>query len=836
MIQIAAAASIEATTYAVRVESQPTPLIDLSHIPPRRQSLLPSAFESADDLHRSVLAQEAVYPGDWSNSVHWSGSVDATMLEPECIPPPLSISPQIPSSPANPRSQSPALSESEIYTTVDSMETQELRDSRDTSTESTSWLDTIDESGGSSSSSLHSRYSSVRIHRKAIHRTTGDTEAELSAAMDAAVEAAYGDSFDLAEDEIVEDDLEIDVISKRRHSLEQAGQKVGGTEQEDPIPEQSGAEDGKVDRNSIHVAYLDEEAAEEERLLEEVTKGFVMDDSQFGVQSKSALPHQSDSSVFLGRTWASSNGSQTAATALSIAGVGEGTQASSLQKVPPPHPPPAGALPMPPPAAAVASPVPPAPSLPPPRPPSFGAAPSPGVRDRRLSGQNAKQLKIETNSRLSSASPAKKALPKSTLVPPVTEDSAVSAGSSEVVPSKPLPSPRPPVPQVTQARPLTPSASIHSGSSFHSGSPATPALTRTATYDGDEPAPASPARFMGKSTISSGLLRKNMSSSSLQMRNLAVNTTEVFDVSPITPGSATFSIHMDPRKVFMASTPVPPTPSGNTFAINGLPAGTMYLFDDQICSPTTPLSPGSSLSDAPLPLEPCPESYLLRPFWLMRCLYQTLAHPRGGYLSTKLFVPRDVWRVKNVKIKGIEDKVGQCDFLTAALRKLSKVDAFDADAVLEEMQSFESILEQVRNLLQKKLGSEVGLQGSAALFKASPVTEDGAAQADALPSKPGNGSSKSYLSSWRKLRSKSSGAGLVSSYTTVPSKEGNKDSLSISSLPMTSNPSSRTHERNLGQLRLTGPNAHYMLALAQLCDAAQILGKQIVFLALFFVP
>jgi hypothetical protein len=819
------ATNIEASTYAA--QSHHTPVLDVLQIPPRRQSLLPSAFESGSDLNRPFLAPDGMYSGDWSNSVHWNSSVDTRMLEPECIPPPLSISPRIPSSPDHSRSRSPAPSNSEAHATVDASKTQEPRDSRHTSTESTSWLDTIDESGGSSSSSLHSRHSSFGIYRKPVNIPTGDTEAELSAAMDAAVEAAYDDNFDLAENKIAEDDSGGDMVSKNRRNVAQARQILREAEQEDLVQEQKRVERGKVNRkrdNSIDLDYLDAEAEEEEQLLEEMTKGFVMDDFQFGIQSTSAPPHQSDSSVFSGRTWASSNSSQTAATASSITGLGEGAQVPTYQKVPPPHPPPAGALPVPP-ACVAAPPVPPAPSLPPPRPPSFGVSPPPGVRDRRLSGQNAKQLKIETHSRMSSGSPAKKDSTISTHIAPVEEDSAVPAGSSELRSSKPLPSPRPPVPQAVQPLPMTPLTSIHSGSSVHSESPATPALTRTATQDGDEPAPASPARFMVRSTLPSGLLRKNLSSSSLKMRNLAVSTTEVLEVSPVTPGSATFSIHTDPRKGIMASTPVMPTPTGNTFPVNGLPAGAMYLFDDQICSPTTPLSPGSSISDAPLPLEACPESFLLRPFWLMRCLYQTIAHPRGGYLSTKLFVPRDVWRVKNVKIKGIEDKVGQCDFLTAALRKLSKVDTLDADAVLEEMQSFETILEQVRNVLQKKLGSEVGVQSSAALFKASPITEDGAAQADTLSTKPGNASSKSYLSSWRKLRSKSSGAGLVSSYTAAPSKDGNKEILSISSVPMTSTPTSRTHKRDVSQIQLTGPNAHYMLALAQLFDAVQILGK-----------
>jgi len=261
--------------------------------------------------------------------------------------------------------------------------------------------------------------------------------------------------------------------------------------------------------------------------------------------------------------------------------------------------------------------------------------------------------------------------------------------------------------------------------------------------------------------------------------------------------------------------------------VDGLPAGGMHLFDDQICSPTSPMSANTSILNAPFPLEPCPESFLLRPFWLMRCLYQSIVHPRGGYLSTRLFVPRDVWRVKNVKIKGVEDKVSNCDLLTAALLKLAKVDTLDADAVLEEMQSFETVLDQVRNILQKKLGSEVGLQSSAALFKGSPAVEEAGSQAEALSSKSSNTSNKSYLSSWRKLRSKSSGAGLTAISTTLPAREGNKDTLSMSSIPMTSTASRRPHKRNFSQVQPTGPNANYMGALARLFDAVQILGKSL---------
>jgi hypothetical protein len=804
--------------------------LDASQIPPRRQSLLPSTFDDGEVFDRRILASDDMSTENWTQPTHRSDSMDASLLEPECIPPPLSVSPRKSTSPDRHHRRSRTRATRRPHASADEEGNGIPNHSRDNSTESTSWLDTIDESGGSSASSLHSRHLAFGIHRKRLDIPSGATEAELSAAMDAAVEAAYDDNFDLAEPDVVEDgESGDDAVLKARRNVERARQKVREAEQEDHVQEQRRQQDEKITRkrdNSIDSEYLDEEAEEEERLLEEMNKGYIMDDFQFGSQSKSALPHQSDSSEFSGRTWGSSNSSQTAATGSSIAAaaLAESVPGTTFAKVPPPHPPPAGALPEPP-LSASAPPVPPAPSLPPPRPPSFGVSPGPGVRDRRLSGQNARQLKIETHSRPSSGSPAKKILPITTQVPPVDEGAAIPAESPQGQQVKAAPSPRPPVPQVAQAPPLTPLTSIHSGSSMHSESPGTPALTRTGTHELEEPLPASPARFTGKSTLPMGLLRKNVSSSSLKMRNLSVATADTSDISPITPGSATFAI-TDLRKGITASTPVMPTPTGTTFGVNGLPAGTISLFDDQICSPTTPSLSGMSTSNAPLSLEPCPESFLLRPFWLLRCLYQTIAHPRGGYLSTKLFVPRDVWRVKNVKIRGLEEKVAHCDLLTAALMKLSKVDTLDADAVLEEMQCLELVLDQVRNSLQKKLGSEVGVQSSAILFKGSPATEDAGAQADALSSKNGNGSNKSYLSSWRKLRSKSSGAGLTSSYTGSVARDGHKDTISMSSIPMTPTPTSRPHKRNISQLELTGPNANYMGALARLCDAAQVLGKQ----------
>ena len=272
--------------------------------------------------------------------------------------------------------------------------------------------------------------------------------------------------------------------------------------------------------------------------------------------------------------------------------------------------------------------------------------------------------------------------------------------------------------------------------------------------------------------------------------------------------------------------PALPTPIAVAFKdrMNGAPTGGLYLFDSDIHSPQSPGSPNPMNSDGPIPLEPCPTELLLRPFWLMRALYQTIAHPRGGYLSAKLFVPRDVWRVKGVKLRNVEDKIANCDFLTAALLKLAQVDTFDADAVLEEMQALEGILEQVQATLTKKLGNEVGVQGSGGMFKDASLGVD---SENSNVAKSGSVSSKSSSFSWRRLRSKNSAVGLSNSYTNKTPVEGPKEGLTMSTLPMTSSSviKTRSTKRDVTQVQFSGPNANYMGALARLFDAAQAIGN-----------
>lgn len=738
------------------------------------------------------------------------------------MPPPLS--PRRPSSPLSHGSQSnhQRQKSADLLSTTYSGISSTKGHTRAPSNESMSWLDTIDESGDSAASSVHSRSSSLRVRRKHIRAPTGATETEFDTALDAAIEAAYDDGFEpMSPEEPTRYDYDDDdeIVANVRRKVELAKERVRQTEREAAIHNARDKERKRLlqkkqeQLDGLDDEYEGNESEEEERMLEEMTRGYVMDDFEFGLQSKSALPRESDSSGFSGRTWNSSIGSNptTAGTTLSTV-----TEASILpqlpilqSKTPPPmHPPPLQALP-PPPSQGT--------QLPP------GPVSNPqGVRSRRLSGQNAKQLKIETTTRMPNSQP-----------PPSMPPPRLPNGTDHVHPKTAgLPQQRQPLAGAS-GRPPIPQSARQASSPFPGAtspteviSPPTPTLHQTFTNESDQlPRSGSPGRAQSR-----GGLRKNFSSSSLKnmkSRNLSVSNIDDggSDLSPNTPLSSQFNGRDVNGK--LPAMPALPTPIAAAFKdkLNGMPAGGMYLFNSDIHSPESPGSPNPLSVGAPIPLEPCPTEFLLRPFWLMRALYQTIAHPRGGYLSTKLFVPRDVWRVKGVKIKGLEDKIANCDYLTAALMKLAQVDTFDADAVLEEMQSLEGVLEQVQATLTKKLGNEVGVQGSGGMFK--DASAGGEAETSNITSKSGSMSSKSSSFSWRRLRSKNSGVGLSNAYSNKTPVDGPKEGLTMATLPMTSTSVAKVRfaKRDVSQLQFSGPNANYMSALAKLFDAAQTLGK-----------
>lgn len=689
-------------------------------------------------------------------------------------------------------------------------------------TESTSWLDTIDESGASSPSSANSKASSVYLRRRTSRRLSADTEAEFDAALDAAVEAAYDDGLEPVL-EYKEAESE-DIVANARRNIELAKQRVREAEREAEVAMNRGREIRRIQGQNLQEKssgresdYIDEETEEEERLLEEMTKGYVMDDFEFGLQSKPALPRESDSSNVSGRTRESS-----AASNMTGAGATLSTLAEDDDILPSEQRPERIGLPSSPPSAAL-PPIPVSsdfPDLPaqrisltnPPPPPAMGPPPVPGVRGRRLSGQNSTELRIETDTR------------------PRADSSASSLSYSAPMASRPPP-PLPkdePLSDQSQSSTSGFRANLHPSKRNPSVGSVTDhfnlakARTREDDESGRPPMPTS-GRPMGKiPSAPDGLDKAASASKTFRTRNVSVPNPDTAPASPTTPWNGSFP-YLDTQKAAMAGgVPTVPTPTATYFTQNGLPTGGLNLFDCDIHSATALGRPNSMVANAPLPLEPCPESFLLRPFWLMRCLYQTIAHPHGGYLSAKLFIPRDVWRVKNVKLKAVEDKVSSCDLLTAALLKLAQVDTYDADAVLEEMQSLEGVLDQVQATLTKKLGHDVGVHTAMPLFRPN-ATSDEISHLDPGPSRTSGTSNKSYLPTWKRLRAKTSGIGTATVSSPGSARESNKDNLTLNSLPMTTGPTTHA-KRNVSQLEFSGANAHYMGALARLFDAAQVLG------------
>lgn len=251
---------------------------------------------------------------------------------------------------------------------------------------------------------------------------------------------------------------------------------------------------------------------------------------------------------------------------------------------------------------------------------------------------------------------------------------------------------------------------------------------------------------------------------------------------------------------------------------SGMITAGLNLFDSShVRTEEEPLNPESLDSpDVPVPLEPCPLEPAAKPYWLMRALYQTVVHPRGGYISTRLFVPREVWYIKGVKLKAVDDKISACDLLTAALMKLATVRQTDIRAVHDEMASLEGVLDRVQTTLTKKLGNEVGADGAASAFNIP--NSSGEAPEGATGKMGGSsGGGRSYFSI-RKLRTKTN-HGLANHPTPSPSMD------QAASLPMAvGDKCVHQTKRNLEGVTFGGPHAAYIAALAKLFDSAQILG------------
>jgi hypothetical protein len=824
--------------YAVTQERAPSRMLTRDQIPPRRTSLMPrnKSFDDADTTGPSMSLRQ---PQMTENEPVIQTTLLSVPVEKPYMPPPLS--PRRTNSPGkapptreNSRSPNPQA------------DTYQPGHSRQETAESTSWLDTIDESGGSSNSSVHSRSSFKGVRRKHLRTGSGGTEAEFDAALDAAVEAAYDEGYEPADD--FAEDMDYgqplsfgfdrdSTISSVQRNVEIARQRVRDAEREQALafgeeydPRKFGRDSDLLKSNPLAYHYEDEDAEHEEAVLDELTKDLVTDDRDPDFSNKRAVPRESDSSGFSGRTWGSSVGSMPTATnsitplstvaesakLLSINALVEAQYDNSAQPVKTSGP-----------RVPVNSRIdlPPLPKLPPPGPPPAvpSALASPGVRERRLSGQKQfKQLKIDTSAKLPNGMAAPKTQPASRLGSLGQNKLDEAPKSAMLVRDGQL---DPPLSASKSTFLMNPGSARQISSPFPQGSPSEPmsgvsdgaANTARPLQTSDVPLPGSPVRT---ATKGSGILRKNFSSSSLRSLRQGLPTPPA-EESPQTPMSRVFSGSSSLQRTgTIPSLPDLPTPSIANFAKAGNTTGNLSFFDTDIHSPEVQGTPNPLIPNGPAPLEPCPEPLLLRPFWLMRAIYQTIVNPRGGYVSSRLFVPRDIWRVRNVKLKYVEDKVAACDLLTAALLNLTKVDNFDVDKVLEQVQAFELTLDSVQGQLGKKLGAEVGAQGVLALLRLTPAADEPLTASDSRTS-----GARSYFGLKKLSRSKPSyGPGLPSAVAGVVAKEP-ADNFTMKSVPMTPMTNPRFAKRDKSKILGIGPHAHYMAALARLCDAVQVIGE-----------
>ncbi|KAG0636546.1 hypothetical protein HOY80DRAFT_891164 [Tuber brumale] len=638
-------------------------------------------------------------------------------------------------------------------------------------------------------------------------------------------------------------------------------------------------------RRDSDVDFFDDvegdESDEEERMLEEMTRGYILDDFEFNLDSKTALPRQSASTAYSDSTLPRESGSSgyssgtTWASSVSSAHMLNGTLLTTVAEVPvtPPPPPPTFSPHLPPPSLPPQVPPPPPPLAPAPLAPlaqkikeplptlpSPNIAATPGlavtkssysVRSRRLSAL-AEPLKVETSVSNTTSSSNATAVPTTLARGPSPQPGAVdSEPPSEPPPlppvSPPLNAPPKSASAVSSSRPGAssdfgdgslpdPPATAQGISERKLSSPTPPTLeppglsvplTKTVSDDG---ASGSPARYTPRIAGIPGSLRQIQSSASLKSRNVGGPGTE----SPGIPHNGLFSSSSTSnlRKAFPRSaTPATPTIVPNTPMgappTAGLPAGGMHLFESKLHSPATPGNEEALSSSIPVPLEPCPPEPLSKPFWLMRCFYQTVAHPRGGYISARLFVPREVWFIKGVKIRAVDDKISACDLVSAALARLARIKHNDIHALYEEMQSLEGVLDRAQAVLSKKLGNEVGSVGARSLYQTEHTISEGNAH-DMVTKSTGVTGGKSYFS-LRKLRTKSSNTAL-SSFGSSSNLAGG-DFYGSSGLPMAAGTtdSSSQPKRNLEGVTFGGPHAAYISALARLFDAAQILDRLPVF-------
>lgn len=108
------------------------------------------------------------------------------------------------------------------------------------------------------------------------------------------------------------------------------------------------------------------------------------------------------------------------------------------------------------------------------------------------------------------------------------------------------------------------------------------------------------------------------------------------------------------------------------------------------------------------PMEPCPKESMSRVFWFMRSVCKAMTSTNGGNITQNLFLPREIWGVRGVKFRGLEEKMQALDLLTGVLLSIGEWEG-DGDLVkaVDRLQNLEAAMDGLQTSLAKKLGNDI---------------------------------------------------------------------------------------------------------------------------------
>lgn len=140
----------------------------------------------------------------------------------------------------------------------------------------------------------------------------------------------------------------------------------------------------------------------------------------------------------------------------------------------------------------------------------------------------------------------------------------------------------------------------------------------------------------------------------------------------------------------------------------------------------------SSLPD-PASVAPVPSYPSLRPFHLMRQLHMSIT--KGGYVTRRLYVPRNLWIQQGARLMAIESKVRMLELVASGIEGVEKsgeslllphnATSRDGEVManaakfVKQLEEFDILLVEVQNTLAKKLGFLESVTGKKANVSAA---------------------------------------------------------------------------------------------------------------------